>query len=107
MTTRQRRTAGTPATWGELTTEAHGGQPLVVRWPWAPDDSVTVTFLERGYLAGTVQRELTPATYDDDGAEVTPAEVEVVERWVHYADHPEWGRNAFELDADHAVEVGE
>ena len=99
------RTAGEASTWGALDTETHGGRPIVLAWPWAPDDSVTVTFLERGYLAGTEHRELEPAVLED-GVEVTPAEVEVVELWVHYAEHPEWGRNPFELPADHPVEVG-
>jgi hypothetical protein len=108
MTTRTRRAAGTAATWGELTTEQHGGHPVTLSFPWAPDDSVTVTFLERGEMLGTVERVTTPAVVDDDtGETLEPAVTEPVERWMHVAEHPEWGRNSFEFDADHPVTVGE
>lgn len=110
MTTRARastppRGAGTPAPWGDLGDE-HVGQAITLETPWAPGDSVTVTFLERGYDPGPRVRELSPAEYDDDGNETTPAELEVTPRFVHVVDHPEWGRNSFELDAAWPVEVG-
>jgi hypothetical protein len=106
MTTRQRRGAGTPAVWGDLTTGEHGGRPVTFEWPWG--GSVTVTFLERGEVLGTVEREVTPAVVDDDtGETLEPAVTETVERWVHVAEHPEWGRNSFEFDADHRVTVGD
>jgi hypothetical protein len=108
MTTRTRRAAGTPAVWGELTTEDHGGRPVTFAWPWDSSSSVTVTFLERGEMLGTVEREVTPAVVDDDtGETLEPAVTETVERWMHTAEHPEWGRNSFEFDADHPVTVGD
>jgi hypothetical protein len=108
MTTRPRRGAGTALRWGALTTEDHGGHPVTLSFPWDPEGSVTVTFLERGEMLGTVERIVTPAVVDDDtGETLEPAETETVERWMHVAEHPEWGRNSFEFDADHPVEVGE
>lgn len=108
MTTRARRTAGTPSTWGDLSDDEHAGHALTFAWPWAPDDSVTVTFLRRGYLAGTEPRQVAEAVRDDDtGVELEPARFEYVERWVHYVDHPEWGPNSTELAADHPVTIGD
>jgi hypothetical protein len=106
MAPRARRTASTPATWGQLTTEEHAGRPVEFEWPWG--GSVTVTFLERGEMLGAAERVVTPAVVDDDtGETLEPAVTETVERWMHVADHPEWGRNSFEFDADHPVTVGD
>jgi hypothetical protein len=98
-----RRGTGT-LTWGALSDEEHEGLAIGWTWPWAPDAGEVAGRFVRRLREDTQTVTVAPATYGEDGTELTAAVVEPVQFAVHRVHVDEWGEETdLQLPVDAAV----